>query len=55
MRQAKARKHGRNSKKEREIQGTTTSFPAEGPIPALRYGRPVDPASILVPEKLLKA
>jgi hypothetical protein len=55
LRNAKLRKFGAKSKKSRENNGTTASFPLEGPIPALRYGRPVDPASIVVPTELLKA
>jgi hypothetical protein len=53
MRQAKLRNFGVNSKRERENKGTTASFPLEGPIPSLRYGRPVDAAKIVVPASLL--
>jgi hypothetical protein len=48
------RKLGATSKHKRENLGTTPSFPLEGPLPALRYGFKVDPASIEVPAKLLK-
>ena len=54
QRNCKARKFGATSKKEKENRGTTASFPLEGPIPALRYGRPVDAKSIIVPAELLK-
>ena len=49
----KRKKLGAKGKALRENQGTTASFPLEGPIPSLRYGRPVDAESIEVPEKLL--
>jgi hypothetical protein len=55
MRNAKLRKFGANSKRERQNKGTTASFPLEGPIPALRFGRPVAAESIVVPADLLKA
>jgi hypothetical protein len=54
MRNAKLRKFGAASKRERQNKGTTASFPLEGPVPALRFGRPVPPESILVPTELLK-
>ena len=54
QRNCKLRKFGATSKKEKEKKGTTASFPLEGPLPALRFGRLVDPASILVPADLLK-
>jgi hypothetical protein len=55
QRRCKLNKFGKKSKASRENNGTTASFPVEGPIPALRYGRPVDAASIIVPAKLLAA
>ena len=54
QRNCKLRKFGNTSKRARENKGTTASFPLEGPIPALRYGMPVDPNSIVVPAQLLK-
>lgn len=53
-RRNKARKHGLKNKNKREVQGTTMSFPLEGPIPSLRYGRPINADLILVPADLLK-
>jgi len=50
----KAKKLGATAKNKRENKGTTAQFPLEGDIPALRYGMKVDPASILVPQELLK-
>lgn len=55
QRRCKLNKFGKKSKALRENKGTTASFPLEGPIPALRYGRPVDPASIVINPQLLKA
>jgi len=55
QRRCKAKKFGKKSKATRENKGTTASFPLEGAIPALRYGRPVDPASIVVPASLLSS
>lgn len=48
QRDCKARKFGARSKAHKENKGTTASFPLTGPIPSLRFGRPVDPASIVV-------
>jgi hypothetical protein len=50
----KRKKSGAHGKHLRENHGTTASFPAEGPIPSLRYGRPIDPDKIKVPADLLK-
>ncbi|NCN40045.1 hypothetical protein GW916_02220 [bacterium] len=50
----KRKKLGAKGKRLRENQGTTASFPLEGPVPALRFGRPCEADSILVPETLLK-
>jgi hypothetical protein len=55
QRDAKSRKFGKKSKTSRESKGTTASFPLEGALPSLRYGRPVDPSSIVVPSELLKS
>jgi len=49
QRLCKAKKFGKRSKVARENKGTTASFPLEGALPSLRYARPVDPASIVVP------
>jgi len=50
----KRKKMGQHGKALRENHGTTASFPLEGPIPSLRYGRPIDAAEIKVPAELLK-
>ena len=50
----KSKKSGTHGKRLRENQGTTASFPLEGPLPALRYGRPIDAEKIIVPADLLK-
>lgn len=50
----KRKKLGARSKALRNNQGTTASFPLEGPLPSLRFGRPVEADSIAVPEHLLK-
>lgn len=49
QRNCKVRKFGAKNKRVRQNVGTTASFPLEGPIPSLRYGMPVDAASIIVP------
>ncbi len=54
-RAAKAKKMGARAKHRRENKGTTASFPLEGDLPALRFGVPVDPATIVVPADLLKS
>jgi len=53
-RRHKAKKLGAKGKHLRENQGTTASFPPEGPIPSLRFGRPIDAEKIIVPADLLK-
>lgn len=50
----KRKKLGAKGKALRENKGTTASFPLEGPIPSLRFGRHVEADSINVPEHLLK-
>lgn len=47
-RRNKTRRAARRTKNLRETNGTTASFPLTGPIPALRYGVPCDPASIVI-------
>ena len=49
----KRKKLGAKGKHLRENQGTTASFPLEGPLPSLRFGRPIEADKILVPEALL--
>lgn len=53
QRRCKLKKFGKTSKTQRENHGTTASFPLEGPLPSLRYGRPIDAASIIIPAALL--
>jgi hypothetical protein len=50
----KSKKLGAKNKRLRENKGTTASFPLEGPIPSLRFGRPIDAEKIIVPADLLK-
>lgn len=54
QRHHKAKKLGAKGKRLRENKGTTASFPLEGPIPSLRFGRAIDADKIIVPAELLK-
>lgn len=51
-RNLKEKKLGAKGKRRRENSGTTASIPNEGPLPALRFGRPVKPESIVTPDSL---
>lgn len=51
-RHMKEKKLGASGKRARENKGTTASFPLEGALPSLRYGRPVKAESIVTPDSL---
>ncbi len=51
-RNLKTKKLGAKSKRARENRGTTPVIPQDGPLPSLRYGKPVKPETIVTPDSL---